>query len=256
MLAINYVAFRTLVRKEVTRLFRIWSQTFVPPVITMTLYLLIFGHLMGPRIADMNGFPYIQFIAPGLIMMAVINNAYMNVVSSFFSTKFMKNIEELLIAPISNHTIILGYCIGGIIRGLVVGVLIAGVTLLFTHLHIRHFLTILVSIVCAAAIFSLAGFINAIFARTFDSMSIIPTFILTPLTYLGGIFYSVRILPPFWQTVSHYNPMLYLINTFRYGVLGVSDVDIHFSLIIMLASILVLYSFCYLLMQRGVGIKE
>ena len=253
---VNLIAFATIVRKEIRRLFRIWTQTFVPPVITMSLYLLIFGHLIGPRIADMNGYAYIQFIAPGLVMMSAINNAYMNVVSSFFSAKFMKNVEELLIAPVSNHTIILGYCCGGIIRGIIVGILISIVTLGFTHLKIHHTLTVILSIFSAAAIFSLAGFINAVFARSFDSMAIVPTFILTPLTYLGGIFYSIDILPSFWQHVSYYNPMFYLINTFRYGILGVSDVNIHFALLTMLLIVGLLYGFCYYLMVRGIGIKE
>ena len=222
----NWVGFMTLVRKEVTRILRIWIQTIVPPAITMTLYFIIFGNLIGRRIGEMGGFDYMQYIAPGLIMMSVITNSYANVVSSFFGAKFGKHIEELLVSPLPNSLILLGHVTGGVARGLLVGVVVTMVALFFTDLSVAHPLITASIVLLTAIVFSLAGFINAVFARKFDDISIIPTFVLTPLTYLGGIFYSITLLPEFWQQVSRVNPILYMVNAFRYGVLGVSDIGI------------------------------
>ncbi len=252
----NWVGFMTLVRKEVTRILRIWIQTIVPPAITMTLYFIIFGNLIGRRIGEMGGFDYMQYIAPGLIMMSVITNSYANVVSSFFGAKFGKHIEELLVSPLPNSLILLGHVTGGVARGLLVGVVVTMVALFFTDLSVAHPLITASIVLLTAIVFSLAGFINAVFARKFDDISIIPTFVLTPLTYLGGIFYSITLLPEFWQQVSRANPILYMVNAFRYGVLGVSDIGIGTSYIIIIAFMVALYTLSLNLLKRGVGIKD
>lgn len=252
----NWVGFMTLVRKEVTRILRIWIQTIVPPAITMTLYFIIFGNLIGRRIGEMGGFDYMQYIAPGLIMMSVITNSYANVVSSFFGAKFGKHIEELLVSPLPNSLILLGHVTGGVARGLLVGVVVTMVALFFTDLSVAHPLITASIVLLTAIVFSLAGFINAVFARKFDDISIIPTFVLTPLTYLGGIFYSITLLPEFWQQVSRVNPILYMVNAFRYGVLGVSDIGIGTAYIIIIAFMVALYTLSLNLLKRGVGIKD
>src|SRR5690606_7152796 len=212
--------------KEVRRFTRIWPQTLLPPAITMTLYFLIFGNLIGSRIGEMDGYRYMEFIVPGLIMMAVITNSYSNVVSSFFSTKFQHSIEELLVSPIPNWAILAGYITGGVARGLAVGLIVTGMALVFTDLAIQHIGITVSMVVLTAILFSLGGFLNALFARSFDDISIVPTFILTPLTYLGGVFYSITLLPPIWQNLSLANPILYMVNAFRYGILGVSDIPV------------------------------
>lgn len=234
----QWVAFSTIVTKEIRRFMRIWMQTLLPPAITISLYFVIFGTLIGSRIGEMSGFAYIEFVVPGLIMMAVISNSYSNVVSSFFSTKFQRSIEEMLVSPVPNYVILLGYTLGGVSRGLAVGLVVTLLSFFFTDLQV-HNLAVTVGIVLLTSImFSLAGFINAVFARNFDDISIIPTFVLTPLTYLGGVFYSISLLPAFWQGVSQANPVLYMVNAFRYGLLGVSDVDVMWAFIIVgLASI-------------------
>ncbi len=252
----NWVGFMTLVRKEVTRILRIWIQTIVPPAITMTLYFIIFGNLIGRRIGEMGGFDYMQYIAPGLIMMSVITNSYANVVSSFFGAKFGKHIEELLVSPLPNSLILLGHVTGGVARGLLVGVVVTMVALFFTDLSVAHPLITASIVLLTAIVFSLAGFINAVFARKFDDISIIPTFVLTPLTYLGGIFYSITLLPEFWQQVSRVNPILYMVNAFRYGVLGVSDIGIGTAYLIIIVFMVALYTLSLILLQRGVGIKD
>ena len=252
----NWVGFMTLVRKEVTRILRIWIQTIVPPAITMTLYFIIFGNLIGRRIGEMGGFDYMQYIAPGLIMMSVITNSYANVVSSFFGAKFGKHIEELLVSPLPNSLILLGHVTGGVARGLLVGVVVTMVALFFTDLSVAHPLITASIVLLTAIVFSLAGFINAVFARKFDDISIIPTFVLTPLTYLGGIFYSITLLPEFWQQVSRVNPILYMVNAFRYGVLGVSDIGIGTAYLIIIAFVVALYTLSLNLLKRGVGIKD
>ena len=255
-LALNAVAVQTLVRKEVIRVLRIWVQTIVPPAITMTLYFIIFGSLIGKRIGSMNGFDYMAYIAPGLIMMSVITNSYANVVSSFFGAKFARHIEEMLVAPMSNAAIVIGHVAGGVIRGLLVGVLVTAIALFFTQLDVEHPLITISVVLLSAIVFSLAGFINAVYAKKFDDISIIPTFVLTPLTYLGGVFYSISLLPPFWQTVSKANPILYMVNAFRYGILGTSDIGIGTAYLILVVFVVVLYLACLVLMKRGVGIRE
>jgi ABC-2 type transport system permease protein len=235
---------------------RIWVQTIVPPAITMTLYFIIFGNLIGRRIGTMGGFDYMAYIAPGLIMMSVITNSYGNVVSSFFGAKFGRHIEEMLVSPMSNSAIIIGHVAGGVIRGLFVGALVTAVALFFTRLRVEHPFTTISIVLLSSIVFSLAGFINAVFARKFDDISIVPTFVLTPLTYLGGVFYSISLLPEFWQNVSRANPILYMVNAFRYGILGTSDIDITTAYIILLSFVVGLFSVCLVLMNRGVGIRE
>jgi ABC-2 type transport system permease protein len=255
-LKLNWVAFKTLVTKEFIRVIRIWIQTIVPPAITMTLYFIIFGNLIGRRIGDMGGYDYMQYIAPGLIMMAVITNSYGNVVSSFFGAKFARHIEEMLVSPMSNATIVLGHVAGGVIRGLLVGGMVTIVALGFTRLDVQHPLITFSMVILSSIVFSLAGFINAVFARKFDDVSIIPTFVLTPLTYLGGVFYSISLLPDFWQKASLLNPILYMVNAFRYGILGTSDIDIGHAYLIVGMFVVVLFSVSMFLMDRGIGMRD
>ncbi|MGB5447045.1 MAG: ABC transporter permease, partial [Psychromonas sp.] len=235
------IALKSIWTKEINRFLRIWVQTLVPPAITMTLYFVIFGNLIGKRIGEMGGFSYMSFIVPGLIMMSVITNSYSNVASSFFSAKFQRNVEELLVAPVPNYIIVWGYVGGGVIRGLLVGFIVSCVSLFFVDLQIFNIFVLLLSVLCTAVLFSLGGLLNAIFARSFDDISIIPTFVLTPLTYLGGVFYSITLLPDFWQAVSHFNPVFYMINAFRYGFLGVADVPLLWSFSIIGTFIAFLY---------------
>ncbi|MGI9271129.1 MAG: ABC transporter permease [Woeseiaceae bacterium] len=253
---LNLVALQTIVRKEVVRVLRIWIQTIVPPAITMTLYFIIFGNLIGRRIGTMDGFDYMQYIAPGLIMMSVITNSYGNVVSSFFGAKFGRHIEEMLVSPMSNATIVIGHVAGGVLRGMLVGVLVTAIALFFTDLDVKYPLITISIVLLSSIVFALAGFINAVFARKFDDISIVPTFVLTPLTYLGGVFYSISLLPDFWQKVSLANPILYMVNAFRYGILGTSDIDITVAYGILIFFSALLFSACMLLMRRGVGIRE
>ena len=255
-LGLNVVAIRTIIRKEIIRVLRIWIQTIVPPAITMTLYFIIFGNLIGRRIGSMDGYDYMQYIAPGLIMMSVITNSYGNVVSSFFGAKFGGHIQEMLVSPMSNASIVIGHVAGGVIRGLLVGGLVTGVALAFTRLEIQHPLITFSMVLLSSIVFALAGFVNAIFANKFDDISIVPTFVLTPLTYLGGVFYSISLLPEFWQAVSRANPILYMVNAFRYGILGTSDISIGYAYFIVLAFVVGLFTVCMLLLNRGVGIRE
>lgn len=252
----NLIALQTIIRKEWIRIIRIWIQTLIPPVITMSLYFLIFGELVGRQIGKIGEFSYIEFIVPGIIMMSVITNAYGNVVSSFFGAKFQKNVEEILVSPTSPITIVLGYTIGGVIRGLLVGILVTLTSLFFTKLRIHNFFIILVTVLLTSLLFSLGGFLNSLFAKKFDDVTIIPTFVLTPLTYLGGVFYSIKALPEIWQTLSMVNPILYMVNAFRYGFLGTSDVDIFFSLMFISVLSLVLFVTNVALMTRGYGIRS
>ena len=255
-LSLNFVAIRTLIRKEVIRVMRIWVQTIVPPAITMTLYFIIFGNLIGRRIGSMEGFDYMQYIAPGLIMMSIITNSYGNVVSSFFGAKFGRHVEEMLVSPMSNSAIIIGHVAGGVLRGLAVGALVTVIALFFTDLSVKHPLITVTMVLLSSTVFALAGFINAVFAKKFDDISIVPTFVLTPLTYLGGVFYSISLLPEFWQNVSKANPILYMVNAFRYGILGTSDIGIGYAYAIVLVFVILLFSACLFLMNRGVGIRE
>jgi len=253
---IYLTAFNTIVIKEVDRFTRIWIQTIIPPAISMALYFLIFGNLIGSRIGEMEGFNYVQYIAPGLIMMSIINNSYANVVSSFFGAKFQKHIEEMLVAPIPNIVILSGYIVGGVARGILVGLVVTIVALFFTRLKIHSYGIIISVVILTSILFSLGGFINAIFARKFDDISIIPTFILTPLIYLGGVFYSINLLPEFWHDASKLNPILYMVNAFRYGILGVSDIKIGTAFMIICLFIAILFTFSLYLLHIGKGIRN
>jgi ABC-2 type transport system permease protein len=252
----QWVAFNTIVTKEVMRFVRIWVQTVLPAMITMGLYFVIFGHLIGSQLAPIQGYNYIEYIVPGIILMAIINNSYANVVSSFFSSKFQRHIEEMLISPMPNYLILLGFVGGGLMRGLVVGVGVTAVAAVFAHLHMHNLLVIVLVAILTSVLFALGGLINAMYAKTFDDISIIPTFVLTPLTYLGGIFYSVDMLPGFWHSVSLINPILYMINAMRYGMLGVSDIDVRLALLIVVGFVIALYVFALYLLRRGVGIRH
>jgi len=248
-------AFNTIVAKEFLRFIRIWIQTILPSMITMALYFVIFGNLIGSQIGDMQGFRYIDYIVPGLIMMAVITNSYANVVSSFYGSKFQGHVQEMLVSPVPNYIILTGFLIGGVARGLIVGVGVTVVSMFFTDLNIYNIWVLLSVFVLTAILFALAGFINGVYARSFDDISIIPTFVLTPLTYLGGVFYTITLLPEFWQKVSLANPILYMVSAFRYGFLGKTDINIYISYGIIISFIVVLYVMSLRLLQKGHGIR-
>ncbi len=252
----NLIALATVARREITRILRIWAQTLVPPAITMTLYFLIFGSLIGRRIGDMGGYDYMDFIVPGLVMMSIIQNSYGNISSSFFGAKFGRHIEEMLVSPMPNWVILGGYVAGAVLRGLLVGVIVLCIAMLFTEVRIPHPLITITTVLLGATIFSLAGFINAIFAKKFDDVAIVPTFILTPLTYLGGVFYSVKLLPDWAQAMTHANPVFYMVNAFRYGLLGTSDVAISVAYALMISFVVVLGALGLWLLKRGVGLRS
>ena len=251
----NMVSFASIARKEATRIFRIWIQTLVPPVITMILYFIIFGRLIGSQLRDIGGYDYMAFIAPGLIMMAIITNSYTNTVSSFFSAKFQRNIEELLVSPTPNYIIVLGYVTGGMIRGLCVGLLVTVVSLFFTDISVYNPFYVFIFAILTSFVFALAGMINGIFARKFDDISIIPTFVITPLTYLGGVFYSISLLPDFWQALSKINPIIYMIDGFRFGFLGISDIPVAAGFGMLLLFAILLFGVNLYLLKRGTGIR-
>ncbi|WCL51144.1 ABC transporter permease [Leptospira sp. GIMC2001] len=252
----NWIALQTIINKEYVRMTRIWIQTLIPPVITMSLYFIIFGRLVGSRVGEMGGFDYIQFIVPGLVMMSVITNSYNNVVSSFYSAKFQKYIEELIISPVHPAIIVFGFTLGGVLRGLIIGTLVTIVSLLFTTLPIYNIMIIILVVLLTSFLFSLCGFTNALFAKSFDDISMVPTFILTPLTYMGGVFYSIDMLPPFWKTMSAANPILYMVNAFRYGFLGITDINIWIAFGIILVFCVVFFILNVILMIRGYGIRN
>ena len=252
----KFIAFKTIVIREILRFSRIWVQTIIPPVITTSLYFVIFGNLIGPRIGEMAGIAYMDYIVPGLIMMAVITNSYANVVSSFYGSKFQHNIEEMLVSPTPNYIIILGFVAGGVARGLVVGFAVTLVSLVFSDLEIHNLFILVTVVFMTSVLFALAGLINGVYANSFDDISIIPTFVLTPLTYLGGIFYSISLLPEFWQSASLINPILYMVNTFRYGFLGITDISITLSYTIITGFIVGLYLLSLYLLKSGHGIRE
>lgn len=252
----KFTALYTIILKEYLRFIRIWVQTVLPPAITTALYFVIFGNLIGSQIGDINGYKYMDYIVPGLILMAVITNSYGNVVSSFYSAKFQKSVEELLVSPIPNYLILLGFVAGGITRGVIVGIVVTLVALFFSDFTIYSYSLSLLVFFLTASLFSIAGFINAVYANSFDDISIIPTFVLTPLTYLGGIFYSIDMLPEFWQSVSLINPILYMINSFRYGMIGITDTDLTTAIGIILAFNVVLFSYAMYLLNRGIGIRS
>ena len=250
------VALYTILNKEIRRFMRIWVQTLIPPVITVVLYFVIFGQLIGSRIGEMGGYNYMQYIVPGLIMMSVITNSYSNVVSSFFGTKFQRSIEELMVSPLPNYIIIVGYVLGGVVRGILIGAMVTILSLFFTELQVHSIFITVTTVLLTAILFSLGGFINAVYATKFDDVSIVPTFVLTPLTYLGGVFYSIDLLPTFWQYVSKANPIVYMVNGFRYGILGVSDVGLPATYSMILVFIIGLYIWAWYLLSRGIGIRS
>lgn len=253
----NYlVALKSILNKETNRFLRIWVQTLVPPAVTMMLYFIIFGSLIGSRIGEMRGFSYMEFIVPGLIMMSVITNSYANVASSFFSAKFQRNVEELLVAPVPNYIIVLGYVGGGMARGMLVGLIVTVLSQFFVTIPIYNLAVIIITVVLTSMLFALGGLINAVYAKTFDDISIIPTFVLTPLTYLGGVFYSLTMLPEFWQKVAALNPVVYMVNAFRYGFLGISDVSLLLALAVVVSFIVVLFSYAMYLINHGIGLRS
>jgi len=253
---IRRIGLQTIVRREYGRIIRIWGQTLLPPAVTATLYFVIFGSLIGRRVGTMGGYDYMQYIAPGLIMMAIISNSYGNVVSSFFGAKFGKHIEELLVAPLPNWLIVLGYVSGGVMRGLLVGAVVTGVTLFFTRIPVEHPFLVAGSVLLTSIVFSLGGFFNAIFAKNFDQISWFPTFVLTPLIYFGGVFYSISLLPQWAERLSYLNPVLYMVNAFRHGFLGTSDVNVGSAFAIMAAFAVAMFTAVVMLMNRGTGIRE
>ncbi|ASP48319.1 ABC transporter permease [Colwellia sp. BRX10-3] len=252
----NIIALKSIMHKEIHRFMRIWVQTLVPPAITISLYFVIFGSLIGSRIGQMGGFDYMSFIVPGLIMMSVITNSYSNVASSFFSAKWQRNVEEMLVAPVPNWVIVAGYVGGGMARGMLVGGIVTIVSMFFVDIQIHNIWVIIVTVALTSATFALGGLINAIFAGSFDDISIIPTFILTPLTYLGGVFYSISLLPDFWQGVSQINPIVYMVNAFRYGFLGISDVSLTLSFAVLGVFIVSLYTIAMVLITKGIGLRS
>jgi ABC-2 type transport system permease protein len=253
---IQWVGFSTIVIREFNRIVRIWGQTVVPPTVTATLYFVIFGSLIGKRVGLVGGYGYMQFMAPGVIMMAVITNSYGNVVSSFFGAKFGKHLEELLVSPLPNWLILLGYVVGGMLRGLLVGSVVTVVALFFTRMAVQHLFTVLSAVLLTSIVFSLGGFVNALFAKNFDQISWFPTFVLTPLTYLGGVFYSITMLPAWAQVVSHLNPILYMVSAFRYGFLGSTDVDLRLAYGIMIGAAAFMFTLAVVLLNRGSGIRD
>ena len=252
----NLTALKTIARREVARILRIWGQTLVPPAITMTLYFLIFGNLIGSRIGTMDGISYMDFIVPGLVMMSVIQNSYGNISSSFFGAKFGRHVEELLVSPMPNWVILGGYVAGGVLRGLMVGAIVMVIAMFFTPVRLPHPFITLATVVLGAVIFSLAGFVNAVYAKKFDDIAIVPTFILTPLTYLGGVFYSVKLLPDWAEAATHLNPIFYMVNAFRYGLLGQSDVSMVTAFALMIGFVVGLGALGLWLLKRGVGLRS
>jgi len=256
MLSLYWISFQSLVRKEINRFMRIWVQTLVPPVITTSLYFIIFGNFIGGRVGEMGGFSFMQFIVPGLIMQSVITNSYSNVSSSFFSQKFQKNIEELLVAPVPTFIIMAGFLVGGMTRGLLAGIFVTIISLLFVPINVASWWVVLITVLMTSLLFSLAGLLNGLFAKSFDDVSIIPTFVLTPLTYLGGVFYSITLLPPVWRFISRFNPIVYMISGFRYGFLGVGDMALWMSMVVLVVFISVLFAVCYRLIEKGRGLRS
>ncbi|MBM7070793.1 ABC transporter permease [Shewanella sp. 202IG2-18] len=256
MRELYWVAFKSIVTKEINRFTRIWVQTIVPPAITMTLYFLIFGSLVGSRIGSMEGFSYMEFIAPGLIMMSVITNSFSNVASSFYSAKFQRNLEEIMVAPVPHYVMIAGYVGGGVARGLMVGCIVTAVALFFVDIKLYSIPIVVLTVLLTSILFSLGGLVNAVFAKSYDDISIIPTFVLTPLTYLGGVFYSLSLLPSFWKDVAQINPIVYMINAFRYGFLGYSDISVGVSIGVTVGFCIGLFTLAYYLISRGIGLRS
>ena len=251
-----WIAYLTVMRKELVRIFRIWAQTILPPVVTTSLYFVVFGTFIGSQLAPIHGLSYIQFIVPGLIMMSIITSSYMNTVSNFYFAKFMRNIDEMLVSPMPDWLVIAGFISGGVMRGLIVGFFVLLVSLFFSHLVIFNIFVLVAAVLMTSVLFSLAGLINGVYAKGFDGISIVPTFVLTPLTYLGGIFYSISQFPEFWQKVSLLNPILYMVNAFRYGFLGVSDVPVWICFSVLIGFTLIFTAIVTFLFKRGMGVKN
>ncbi len=251
----NWVSLQTILNKEITRFMRIWTQTLLPPAITMTLYFIIFGKLIGSQIKNIDGYTYMQYIVPGLTMMSIMTNAYANTSSSFFGAKFSKSIEEMLVSSMPSYIILLGYMAGGCLRGILVGMIVLLISLFFTHLHIQNLAIVITMGILASMLFSVGGIINAIFAKKFDDVSFIPTFVLTPLTYLGGVFYSIKQLPFVWQKISVFNPILNIVDTFRYGMLGISDIPVAFGFTLICVLFIVLFVLCLVFLKKGIGLR-
>ena len=251
----KWIAFSTIVRKEVVRFMRIWTQTLLPPAITMSLYFVVFGVLLGQRIKEIEGFPYIQFIVPGLVMMSVITNSFSNVASSFFSSKFQRSVEELLVSPVPDWLIVSAYVVGGALRGVLVGCVVLLVSLWFTKLTLTSLPVVMVFLLLTALTFATAGFTNGMLARKFDDIAIVPTFVLTPLTYFGGVFYSIDLLPGIWSTISRANPILYMVNGLRYGFIGHSDIPVGTGIVILVIFLVVLFALNLYLMKKGHGLR-
>jgi ABC-2 type transport system permease protein len=251
----NMIALKTLLSKEILRFMRIWSQTLVPPAITMSLYFLIFGKFIGAQLQNVHGYSYIQYIVPGLVMMSIMTSAYANTSASFFLTKFNKSIEEMLVSPMSNWITLIGFMLGGTIRGILVGITVMLIAFFFTSVPMYHPVIVIAMAILAAMLFSLGGLINAIYAKRFDDISFVPTFLLTPLTYLGGVFFSIQQLPPVWRSIALYNPILNIVDTFRYGLLGVSDLNVYFGFTLVIVLFIVMFFWAWLLLDKGTGVK-
>lgn len=252
----SWTSFRTLLKREVARIFQLWLQTLLPPVITAALYFIIFGHFMGARIGKIAQFDYVQYLAPGVIMLWIINASYNSVTGSLFIARFQRSIEEILVAPITNRMLLAGFLSGGIVRGVLVGLLVTITATFFTHLTVVHLGATCLVVFLSSLLFSLVGFINGLFARTFDDIMVVTTFILTPLTYLGGVFYSINMLPPLWQKISYFNPIIYIVDSFRYGILGITDINVWTSLGILVVCNISLYILCRVLLNKGYGIRN
>jgi ABC-2 type transport system permease protein len=254
-----WTSFYTIVRKDVVRMFRIWIQTFLPPVMTSVLYFLVFGTVLGSRIGDMQGVDYMTFVVPGLVMLAIVTSSYSNTSFTFFTSKFFaRSIDEILVSPTPPWLLIAGFVGGGVVRGVIVGSLVMIVSVLFTGLHVATYSVFLIFIfaLLTAIVFSLAGLVNGIYAKTMDGINIVPTFVLTPMVYLGGVFYSVHTLPDWWQTMTYANPLFYLINGFRYGFLGITDVSLYVSVGMLLSLVVALVAINSYLIRTGLGLKQ
>lgn len=252
----SWIAFTTIARKEVGRIFRIWTQTLLPPIITQSLYFVIFGAFLGQRIGEVGGTSYAAFLVPGLVLMAVVTNAFTNVASSLFSAKFMRNIDEMLVSPMSPSVLLAGFCSGGIVRSALVGIIVFGVSTFFVPSTFAHPWAIIVFGLLTATAFSLFGFLNGLFARKFDDVSIIPTFVLTPLTYLGGVFYDISHLPSFWQNVARLNPLVYAVDGFRYGFSGAASTPVAESAIVLTVLTVVMAGGLLWCVRRGIGLRD
>lgn len=253
----KWTSFYTMLRKDVVRMMRIWTQTFLPSVITSVLYFLIFGSVLGDRIGGFGDHSYVQFVIPGLVMLAVVTNAFSNVAFTFFTSKFFsRNIDEILVSPTPPWVFIAGFISGGVVRGVIIGFLVLIVSLIFATPALAHPLVVLAFLFLSSILFALGGLVNGIYAKNFDGIQIVPTFVLTPLVYLGGVFYSVHMLPAWWQTLTFLNPIFYLINGFRYGFLGIADVSLWISFAVLFTMISILVALNWYLIRKGLGLKQ